>query len=567
MLLDSVTVDGALPDIPLRLQQRQTRIVNARFSSHLRVRLNLLDALREPAPKLDNETLQKEGGVLSTLQPNILFIQVDQLTVDVLSAYGNAVCKTPHIDALAKTGTVFRNAYCNFPLCAPSRFSMAAGLLASKIGAYDNAAEFPASVPTYAHYLRALGYRTCLSGKMHFVGPDQLHGFEKRTTTDIYPGDFEWTADWSAENYHGATDIRMLTESGVCARSVQIDYDEDVTHKAIQEIYDCARQKEQRPFFLQVSYTHPHDPYLCQPEHWHRYTDDDIPAPRIGMLSHNEYDPHSLRILKQHGLADVDIHEDVIKRARRAYCASVSYIDDNVGKLLKALDQSGQADKTIIVFCSDHGEMLGERGLWLKKTFYESALRVPLIINAPGHFPVGQCETMCSLVDLLPTFASFAAQGDWNDAVDDLDGSDLTAIANEENPLRAVYAELLCEGIPAPIFMIRRGKYKFITSSQDPDMLFDLEADPDELQNLATRSEYADVVAGFSDEAATKWDLRSLSEDIVRSQQRRLLIHKAHSQGQAPDWDFDAGDGGSDRWFRGEGNYNEWAFEYLRTAN
>ena len=131
-------------------------------------------------------------------QPNILILMADQLTSGALPTYGNRVAKTPHIDGLAAAGVVFDSFYCNSPLCAPSRFSFLAGQLPSKIGAYDNAAEYPAQVPTFAHYLRRAGYQTALAGKMHFCGPDQLHGFEDRLTTDIYPSDFGWTPDWSA---------------------------------------------------------------------------------------------------------------------------------------------------------------------------------------------------------------------------------------------------------------------------------------------------------------------------------------------------------------------------------
>jgi len=499
-------------------------------------------------------------------QPNILFLQVDQLTIDVLATYGNAVAKTPNLDALAARGVVFENAYCNYPLCAPSRFSMAAGQLASRIGAYDNASEFPASLPTYAHYMRALGYRTCLSGKMHFVGPDQLHGFERRLTTDIYPGDFAWTADWTKEGFEGATDIRMLTTSGICARSVQIDYDEEVTHHAVQEIYDCARDAQGRPFFLQVSWTHPHDPYLCLQKHWDLYDPADIPPPRIPMPGHNENDPHSLRVLRQHGLADADIPDAVPQRARHAYCGTVSYIDDSIGVLVDALRESGQEENTVIVFCSDHGEMLGERGLWLKKTFFEPATRVPLIVSAPGVMAPGRCDTLCSLVDLLPTFASLGSDGAWDGAVEALDGANLLDIVAGEESDRAVHGELLCEGILAPIFMIRRGQWKFITSTGDPDMLFDVVADPDEQNNLATHPDHADTVAAFAIEARTRWDSDALDTDIRRSQKRRLLIRKAHLQGEAPDWDFDAGGDDSDRWYRGIGNYNDWAFDYLPPA-
>ena len=129
-------------------------------------------------------------------QPNILFLMVDQLAAPTLPTYGHPIVKAPHISALAAQGVVFDSAYCNFPICAPSRFSLLSGRLPHAIEAYDNGSEFPASIPTMAHYLRQAGYRTTLCGKMHFVGPDQLHGYEERLTTDIYPADFAWTPDW-----------------------------------------------------------------------------------------------------------------------------------------------------------------------------------------------------------------------------------------------------------------------------------------------------------------------------------------------------------------------------------
>ena len=498
--------------------------------------------------------------------PNILFIQTDQLTIDVLSSYGNSVAVTPAIDNLAVDGVVFDNFYCNFPLCAPSRASMSSGMLASRIGAFDNAAEMPASVPTYAHYLRQAGYETCLSGKMHYVGPDQLHGFETRLTTDIYPGDFSWTPDWSQTGFHGATDARVLTDSGVCSRNVQIDYDEAVTHHAVQKIYDTARSSDNRPLFLQVSYTHPHDPYLCQQHHWDLYEDVDIPAPRIGMESADQNDPHSVRLLAQHGFDEANVSDDIVQQARRAYCGSVSYIDDQVAKLCAALDDSGLRNDTVIIFGSDHGEMLGERGLWLKKTFFEPSLRVPLIVNYPERFKPRHVATPCSLVDLLPTFMGLASGTVWNDAIEPLDGVDLCPIMQgaDEDLARPVFAELLSEGIVAPVFMIRRGRFKLVTSDGgDPDMLYDLDADPHEVNNLADDPSHANTLAALRKEAAEKWDAAGLAEAIILSQRRRHLIRAAHRNGVPPRWDFDDGAGDDLRWYRGHGNYNDWAMDYL----
>ena len=179
-------------------------------------------------------------------RPNIVLIMADQLAPQFTGAYGHPIVKTPHMDALAKRGMRFDAAYCNSPLCAPSRASFMAGQFVTNIGAYDNAAEFGASIPTWAHYLRVKGYMTCLSGKMHFVGPDQLHGFEERLTTDIYPSDHAWTPDWENPGeridkwYHNMESVK---EAGPAATTFQIEFDEETTFMARRRIMEYAMKK------------------------------------------------------------------------------------------------------------------------------------------------------------------------------------------------------------------------------------------------------------------------------------------------------------------------------------
>ena len=195
---------------------------------------------------------------MKATQPNILLVMADQLAVPTLPFYGHPVVQAPHLSQLAQNGVVFDSAYCNFPICAPSRFSMLSGRLPHAIAAYDNASEFPAAIPTMSHYLRHVGYRTILCGKMHFIGPDQLHGYEERLTTDIYPADFAWTPDWTKGPAHRPTGVSMrpVVESGPCIRSMQIDYDDEVEYRAVQRLHDLARAPEQQPFFMTVSFTH-----------------------------------------------------------------------------------------------------------------------------------------------------------------------------------------------------------------------------------------------------------------------------------------------------------------------
>ncbi len=496
-------------------------------------------------------------------RPNILFIQVDQLTAASLRCYGDTVCHAPHLDRLAESGTVFDTAYCNFPLCAPSRFSMASGQLCSAIGAFDNAAEMPASVPTYAHYLRAAGYQTALSGKMHFIGPDQYHGFERRLTPDLYPADFSWVPSWGNEGKRDTNDARAVMVSGVCERTVQIDFDEAVTAGAIQHLYDLARSDDPRPFFLQVSYTHPHEPYLCRKEYWDLYEGVDIPLPRVPAMSANEHDPHSRRLLSDFAMLDQTFAVADISRARRAYYGSISYIDAMVGKVLATLDAIGQADNTAIIFTSDHGEMLGERGMWFKKHFFEPALRIPLIMKLPGD-PPRRIQTPVSLLDLLPTFMGIAEGSKWNSDVEKLEGTDLTAMLGAEPVLvRPIYAEYLAEATPSPLIMIRKGRYKFVWSNDDPFLLFDLESDPDELKNLAGDTDQSETVTAFETLVREKWDTETLTSRIVQSQRRRRLILDGYAYGKKPRWNHDESPEDTVIWYRGDQGYNEWAFSFL----
>ena len=275
-------------------------------------------------------------------QPNILLVMADQLTAFALQSYGNTVCKTPNISALAASGTVFENAYCNFPLCGPSRYAMMSGRLASRVGSYDNACEFPADTPTLAYYLGGLGYQTTLSGKMHFVGPDQMHGYQQRLTTDIYPSDFGWTPDWTADPPHAPSgmSMRSVVESGICTRSLQFDYDDEVAHCSVQKIYDLARQPAPQPFFLTVSFTHPHNPYVTSKRWWDLYNEDAIDPARTPAIPYDALDAHAKRLYWLFRQDEHVVAPDDVRRARHAYYANSSYVDHLVGKLLHTLAEN-----------------------------------------------------------------------------------------------------------------------------------------------------------------------------------------------------------------------------------
>ncbi len=489
------------------------------------------------------------------MNPNILFIMADQMAAPALPCYGHPIVQAPNIEALAEDGVVFSSAYCNSPLCAPSRASLVTGQLPSRIGAYDNAAAFPAAIPTFGHYLREMGYRTCACGKMHFIGPDQLHGFEERLTTDIYPADFGWTPDWERPEHRPSWYHNMLSivQAGLCQTSNQLDFDEEVAFHAVRKIYEIARDDAEWPFCLFVSFTHPHDPFAIPQEYWDRYDHDEIDLPTVAPIPLEQLDPHSRRL---HHVCDLGRYrhtEERVCNARHAYYAMISYVDDKVGQLLRALEATGLNDNTVVVFTSDHGEMLGERGLWYKMNFFEWSARVPLIFYAPGRFAPRRVAQHVSLVDLLPTLIELAAGSPEPELADRVDGQSLLPLlqGDESDRPDTVVGEILCEGAIAPCFMIRRGGYKYVYSEPDPEQLYDLQADPNELENLAGRPEYEEMRRAFHTEIMERWDPQALRRSVIQSQRRRRLVARSLMAGRHTSWDFQPYRDASKQYVRG----------------
>ena len=469
--------------------------------------------------------------------PHILFIMADQMAAPLMPMYDpQSVMHLPHLSRLAREGVQFDSAYCNSPLCAPSRFSLVSGQLPSRIGAYDNAADLAADVPTYAHYLRNLGYRTALSGKMHFCGPDQLHGYEERLTSDIYPADYGWAVNWDELEkrpswYHTMSSV---LQAGPCVRTNQLDFDEEVVFKARQYLYDHVRNTPQQPFCLTVSMTHPHDPYTIPAEFWDLYEGVDIPAPR-NTIAQAAQDAHSQRLLKVIDLWDKPLADEAIARARRAYFGACSYVDSKVGQLLDTLQACGLTEDTIVVFSGDHGDMLGERSLWYKMHWFEMAARVPLIVHAPGRFAAHSVAHSVSTIDLLPTLVALA--GGTVQADLPLDGRSLVPHLQGSGGHDEVIGEYMAEGSKTPLFMVRRGPWKFIYSQDDVCMLYHLPSDPDELRNLAGTPAHADTLQSFMQEVAARWDIPALHAQVLASQRRRRLVCSALAKGKRSAWD------------------------------
>jgi choline-sulfatase len=490
--------------------------------------------------------------------PNILLVMADQLAAGFLPPYGNPLVHAPNLTRLAAQGTVFESAYCASPLCAPSRSAMLTGRRPSQIGVYDNAAELPAATPTITHLLRAGGYSTVLAGKMHFVGADQLHGYEQRLTSDVYPAGFDWTPDWRLPDgsmlpwYHN---MSSLLGTAVVEAAMQTDYDDEVCFTAVQLLRDLSRQPGRRPFFATVSFTNPHDPWEVRRRHWQLYDHDAVELPLVGTIPRDQADPHSLRLREMVGSDLRPLSDEQVRRTRHGYYAAISYMDERVGEVLDTLEATGLADDTLVVFTADHGEMLGERGLWYKMSFFEGSARVPLIVRGPG-VRAGRQAAPVSQLDLAPTLAELAAV----DAAEaQFEGSSLAPLlagAAEGGP-ESVVAEYLAEGVRAPAVMIRRGSHKFVHCPGDPDQLYDLAADPHELDNLAAAAGHRPLAEAMRAEAERRWDLEAIERAVLESQRQRRLVAAGLLAGAHTPWDFQPLTDASQQWVRGDAAAHE----------
>ncbi|TPI68832.1 choline-sulfatase, partial [Mesorhizobium sp. B3-1-3] len=376
--------------------------------------------------------------------------------------------------------------------------------------------------------------------------------------TDIYPADFGWTPDYRKPGeridwwYHN---LGSVTGAGVAEITNQMEYDDEVAFHATQKLYEFARVSDdagRRPWCLTISFTHPHDPYVARRKYWNLYKDCRALEPEVGFIPYDSQDPHSKRLYKASDYDSFDITPEQVRRSRRGYFANISYLDDKVGDLLSVLERTRMADDTIVMFCSDHGDMLGERGLWFKMCFYEGAARVPLMMAGKG-IKAGLIEAPVSNLDVTPTLCDLAGI-DMSGIAPWTDGQSLLPLAGGKQRSAPVLMEYAAEGSSAPMVAIREGKYKFVHCELDPPQLFDLDADPRELDNLATNPAYADLVSTFMEKVRGRWDMASFDAAVRESQARRWVVYPALRNGAYYPWEFQPLQKASERYMRNHMN-------------
>ncbi len=451
-------------------------------------------------------------------RPNLLIIMSDEHAPMYSSVYGHPLVQTPNMERLAGLGATFDNAYCNSPLCMPSRMSFMTGRFIHHQDTWDNACPLRPDALTWAHLLDHAGYDVVLSGKQHFCGPDRLHGFQQQLARDLHAELAHPVFDWSQGVIPALRPWSGMDEIGP-GRSTEIEVDDYAQRRALDWLREPARQD--RPWALNVSFIAPHFPFIVPQRFWDMYPPEDVDLPCIPPGHLESLHPVYQRLRTMFGL--VDFPEETVRRARAGYYGLISYLDEKIGQLLDTLEKTGQLENTVIIHLSDHGEMNGEHGLWRKSCFYEASVRVPLQIAWPGRLPEGsRLPQVVSLVDVVATMLELA---DVEPPVA-LDGDSMVPLMRDRDSQwkDEAFAEYCGHGVVAPMAMQRQGRFKLNYSHGDPPELYDLQEDPRELRNLAGLPQVAQTEREMRSRLLAHWDPQEIEIRVRRSQQERILL-------------------------------------------
>lgn len=410
------------------------------------------------------------------MSKDILFIISDQHSYKVQGYAGNRLVRTPNLDRLAAAGTVMSDCYAACPLCVPSRLSMLAGQFPSTVKALTNDASLDSTVATFVHSLNAGGYETTLCGRMHFVGPDQRHGFINRLVGDITPTGYVRRGNKEGVDALPWNRGRIEHTAIQCiggGDSTVLEFDRDVTAAAIAYL----EKEHERPQFLCVGMYAPHFPYIA-PKELFDYYYDKVELP----VASYRADEHPILEGK---LRDTD--PQTVRAAMAAYYGMTEFMDQNIGMVVKAWEQylTRTGKEGIVIYVSDHGDSNGEHGFYGKNTFYDSSVHVPMIFTGDGIPEGKEITTPVSLLDLSPTLCEMTGAP----LPPRQDGESLAEIicGKTQNDERIVLSELSHRfGMKSIGRMAKWKQYKFITFSgfEEADQLFDLEAYPFETKNL-----------------------------------------------------------------------------------
>ena len=453
-------------------------------------------------------------GSTGPRRPNILVIMSDEHDPAVMGCSGHPQVQTPNLDRLAGEGTLFDSAYCNSPICVPSRMAFFTGNYCHRIGVWDLGSALPAEIPTFGHYFTAAGYETVLCGRTHMPGGDRLHGFGTRLYDDMDAWRSRGVPRRTPEARRGSNS--HVTECGP-GHGAWYDYDTTVADLSVRFLEGKAAHPSERPWLLYSGLMYPHFPLTCPPRYYRRYDPAAvIPADLRGETLESQH--AAIRQLRYFFHNDEIVPEPVQRRALASYYGLVTLVDDLVGSMLKVIDNSPLRENTVVLYVSDHGEMAGQHGIWQKQCFYEASVRVPMILRTPRGAAGQRSDANVSLVDVLPTLLDLAGL----QIPSGLPGTSLARLRSGTGAAeRAVFSEYHAQGMLEGGFMVRRGNYKYNYYVGHEPQLFDLREDPGEFTDLAADPRHAPVRADLHRELLAIANPERISDQARRDQQER----------------------------------------------
>ncbi len=462
-------------------------------------------------------------------RPNILFILSDQHNPKIAGFAGNGIVRTPSLDRLTAEGVTFDNAYCQSPLCVPSRMSMLTGQYCRTTGIYDNQDILPSNSRTFPRHFSENGYATCLVGKAHFNG-EQFQGYQQRPYGDLFGQAHQPDPRRLPENYaHGLGDIPE--QAGPSRIPLALTQTEITTAEAAKFLQTHVARSAHHPFLLSVHYDKPHFP-INPPEPYYRYYEQRVDLSDHWHGEHGKDHLDSLVPFVRENFVSEGYYnssKESHRRALAAYYGCVEWIDNNIGRLLDVVDYLGLASNTIVVYASDHGEMASEHGAWQKMVFYEESARVPLIIRDPSRAKAGaRCDAPVGLIDLYPTLCDAAGISTPDSCegislVSHLNGADSGEKTSERDH---VFSESVLIKKPEHAgCMVRQGAFKYALYLDGCEELYDLENDPGERTNLAGSREHEDVRQSLKTLVVEFW---KPEQQLERYRRTPKMPHEKH---------------------------------------
>jgi choline-sulfatase len=454
---------------------------------------------------------------------NLLIIMSDQHNRRMLGCYGHGIVATPHLDELARRGALFESAYTPCPVCVPARAAFATGKYVHQIATWDNAMPYDGSTPSWHHLLRDRGHHVVSIGKLHFRSKDDDNGFsDEQIGMHIIDGEGDLLGlvrDEDMPKRGGAYKMARMAGPG---ESMYTIYDREIAARAQVWLRQEAGKHTDRPWVMFLSFVCPHFPLTAPPEHFYRYYDQELPLPKLYARRHEPLHPYLEDYRKSFAYDEFFETSDMVKRAQAGYLGLCSFLDENIGKVLAALEAAGLADTTRVIYTSDHGDNLGARGLWGKSTMYEESVAVPLIAAGPGLPADVRASTSVSLLDLYPFIMASVGAVSPETVTTSHPGSCITKVLQIPQPQRVVFSEYHGMGSKTAAYMLRKGRHKLVHYADYEPQLFDLDSDPEELTDLSRKSDAKPILDDLEAELHRICDPEKVSQRAKRDQQRLL---------------------------------------------